>query len=132
MKRIYKTDLFIETVNKSLKKIREFKKKNDFDAIAFTGTSGAGLAYVLSYKLKIPLICVRKKDRSHYTKRIEGAYLSNRFLIVDDFISSGNTMKRIISSINEEYPLSKPVGIFLYSEFASSDPYWRDIPVITL
>lgn len=121
---------FLKLVPKAVKRLRAYRKKNPFDAIAFTGSSGAGLAFPLSYFLKVPLIHVRKKDKNHYGEAIEGTISSKRYLIVDDFIESGNSIRRIIKSINSNYEHQAiPVGIFLYDSYTRMD--FDDIPVIT-
>ena len=53
--KIYRVNDFVKVVNKAARSIQTFRRKNPFDAIAFTGTSGAALAYPLSLKLKILL-----------------------------------------------------------------------------
>lgn len=81
-----------------------------FDAIAFTGNSGAGVAYPLSAKYGYPLICVRKGESSH-GKSIEACNTRiKNFIIVDDQISTGRTIDRILTAL----PYSKCVGIVLY------------------
>ena len=40
--------------------------------LPFVGNSGAGIAYPVSYKTGIPLICVRKGESSH-GERVESA-----------------------------------------------------------
>lgn len=96
---------------------------NPFDAIAFTGISGASMAYILSYNLGVPLICVRKKnDDSHYTRshyghikgRLEGNITAKSYLIVDDWIESGDTVKRIGATIREFNPQAKCAGMLAY------------------
>lgn len=101
----------------AIKTIKAWRKKHPFDAIAFTGTSGAALAYPLALALKVPLICVRKKgDGNHFKSSIEGVTNSNKYLIVDDFIVSGETMDRIIQTIRGTGSMAKPVGIYLYAD----------------
>lgn len=106
---------YLDLIPKAVKEIRQLRKKLKFDAIAFTGSSGAALAFPLSYFLKLPLIHVRK-GQSHYgSGPIEGTISSQRYLIVDDFIDRGNTIRRIIKKIESELGgEAKPVGIYLY------------------
>lgn len=113
---IYKTPKFIDQVNKMVLRMKDFRKNHKFDAIAFTGTSGAAMAYILSYKLKLPLICVRKDDKNHFGQSIEGCISALTYVIVDDFISSGSTIIRIHKQIKKEMPEAKPVAVFLYSD----------------
>ena len=100
----------------AVKFLKQLRKKVNFDAIAFTGTSGAGFAFPLSYLLRVPLICVRKKTSSHCHLAIEGTLDSKRYLIVDDFIASGATIRKIRKTIrnNRDTKKAVPVGIFLY------------------
>lgn len=110
------TRRFTKLVPKTINLIKTYRRKHDFDAIAFTGSSGAALAYPASFLLKIPLIHVRKSDGSHYQDPIEGSMSSKRYLIVDDMISSGYTVNRIISTIKDNYKhYAKPVGICLFN-----------------
>ncbi len=110
---------FAKHVDDAVKAVKEFQKKTPFDAIAFTGTSGAGMAFPLSYVMKIPLIHVPKPGvyRHDYSK-VEGTVSSKKYLIVDDFIGGGTTVKKIESTITEELKNNieppQPVGIFLY------------------
>lgn len=116
---VYLTDNFSYTVDKATKIISKFRKRMPFEAIAFTGSSGAALAYPLSYKLKIPLIHIRKSIRdNHYGSKLEGLNDCASYIIVDDFINSGRTIKKIISEINKgnAYKKSECVGIYLFDD----------------
>lgn len=134
---IYHPAQYAKTITKLVAAIRKFKKNNPFDAIAFTGTSGAAAAYPLSLRLKIPLICVRK-ERSHSYLEVEGAYSMSKYIIVDDFISSGKTIDQIVLKINNAYKAlaykkPTPIGIVLYHSFGkNSDDKWKNIPVVKI
>ena len=101
----------------------DLKKKKRFSAIAFRGESGAALAYPLSAKLNIPIVCIRKA-RSHGF-RVEGSHRDIRkYVIIDDFMETGNTIRAILKSIDHEEEWRrreddkgiKCVGIVLYAE----------------
>jgi adenine/guanine phosphoribosyltransferase-like PRPP-binding protein len=126
---IYEVNQFSRLVKKFATALKKFKTKNPFDAIAFTGTSGAAIAYPISALLKIPLICVRKGTNNHYKRPIEGCITADRYVIVDDFISMGSTMKKITRAIKKEMPRALPVAIFLYTS-GSSVKEWNKIPVM--
>jgi adenine/guanine phosphoribosyltransferase-like PRPP-binding protein len=127
---VYGSD-FLKKIPLAVKKLRALKKILKFDAIAFTGNSGAGFGFPLSFLLKIPVINVRKRATAHYEGKIEGTISSKRYLIVDDFISTGNTIKRINTTIsNELFGHAKPVGIFLYDSDRLAD--FGKLPVYTL
>ena len=119
-------------VPQAVKEVRRLRRELGFDSIAFTGSSGAALAFPLSYLLKIPLVHVRK-GRSHYGNgEIEGTISTKKYLIVDDFIDRGNTVKRIIKKIeNELGDQAHPVGIYLYGpcNFTSFPHKGKNIPV---
>lgn len=118
---VYEVESFKNIIDKSYKSILKFRKRHSFEAIAFTGTSGAALAYPLSYKLKVPLICVRKSIRdNHYKDKLEGATFVNSYIIVDDCIDSGRTVRNILKNIKINNPSAICKGIYLYNDF---DPY---------
>lgn len=75
----------------------------EFDAIAFTGVSGALCAPVVAFILHKPLIVVRKEDdrSSHSCMTVEGDMGARTFIVVDDFFSSGRTLCRIIEEIRK-------------------------------
>lgn len=122
---------FLKLVPLAVKKLRAIKKKYPFDAIAFRGSSGAALAFPLSYFLKLPLIHVRKGE-SHYSGTIEGTISSKRYIIVDDFIDRGTTVKKIISEIKKNIG-AKPVAICLYSAGTyRNNAMYNDIPLFSV
>lgn len=116
-----------------VRKAHEFLRGLDFDAIAFMGTSGALVAPMLAAKMKKGLILVRKggprSNGSHSASVVEGALDSKRYVIVDDFICSGRTVKSIVSKLEKYMPkkfdlatmshISKPapmlVGVYEYA-----------------
>src|ERR1035437_5312438 len=90
-------------LDKFLKKAKDVLKLEQFDAIAFRGMSGALVAPLLAHKLHKTLIMVRKGDgesvRSHSMRNIEGDDAAKRYLIVDDFLASGNTVRDIAREV---------------------------------
>src|SRR6185369_6448216 len=123
---------FLKLVPLTVKKLRAIKKKYPFDAIAFRGSSGAALAFPLSYFLKLPLIHVRKGESHYGSGSIEGTISSKRYIIIDDFIDRGTTVKKIISEIKKNIG-AKPVAICLYSagRYGPSAKY-NDIPLFSV
>jgi adenine/guanine phosphoribosyltransferase-like PRPP-binding protein len=122
---------FLKLVPLAVKRLRAIKKKHPFDAIAFRGSSGAALAFPLSYFLKLPLIHVRKGESHYGSGTIEGTISSKRYIIVDDFIDRGTTVKKIVSEIKKNIG-AKPVAIFLYSagRYGPTAKY-NDIPLFS-
>ena len=99
-------------VQRCLRVIR--KRKLKFDAIAFRGLSGAVVAPMVALALKKTMIAVRK-SHSHGVK-VCGDLGAQSYLIIDDFISSGETVRKIVTSI-ERASLDEPtcVGAVLYA-----------------
>lgn len=128
---VFNPKAFQKLVPDVVKKIRKFRRTTPFEAIAFTGTSGSALAYTLSYELKIPLICIRKKETTHYRDTIEGMMNAKTYLIVDDFIATGDTIKHIRKTLRTRMK-AKAVGIMLYGSCPYRNPKWKGLPIITL
>ena len=68
-------------------------------SLAFTGISGMAIGFSVADILDIPFAVIRKpNDGSHSSRRVEG-YMNSKYVILDDFISSGDT----ITTIQREY-----------------------------
>lgn len=108
-------------INKIADQMLALKKKTKFGAMAFRGSSGAALAYPLSAQLNIPIICIRKPDDRSHGLSIEGTQRNiKKYVIVDDFMESGKTIKAIIEAINKKKDYfdegrAECVGIILYT-----------------
>ena len=105
-----------KAVQKCVRVIR--KRKLKFDAIAFRGLSGAVVAPMVALALKKTLIAVRKSN-SHGIK-VCGDLGAQSYLIIDDFISSGVTIRKIVTGIDRA-SLNEPtcVGVVLYAACTS-------------
>ena len=137
------------TVNRVVRYLEKLQKKVKFDAIAFSGTSGAAIAYPVSAIAGYHLINVRREPyKQHHGSKIEasGNRKIYRYIILDDFIASGRTIKLIVRAIKKEtIPSSwsrialeeKPVecvGVVIYSDQGDSSKSiqiskWKKIPV---
>jgi adenine/guanine phosphoribosyltransferase-like PRPP-binding protein len=110
---VFRLHRYLPVVKAAIQALKKVDKKTPFDAIAFRGVSGAALAFPLSLALKKPLICIRKGS-SHYGRKFEGCISAKTYIIVDDFIETGQTIEAIIKEISKIKPNAVPVGIFLY------------------
>jgi adenine/guanine phosphoribosyltransferase-like PRPP-binding protein len=85
------------------------------DAVVVSGTSGLSVAYgIWSFSNDIRFVIVRK--RSSHGQKIESLGVPieiDRYVFLDDFISSGATFKRV----REYMKGAKCVGAVLYSGF---------------
>jgi orotate phosphoribosyltransferase-like protein len=91
----------------------------DFDALAFSGMSGALVAPVLSHLMGKELIMVRipGTPNCHSTLPVEGYSGSKRYVIVDDLVGGGRTCSRIIRGVKLFAPQAELIGFMLYNSF---------------
>lgn len=117
------------------------------DAVAVTGKSGLSLAFATLMLIDFPLIVVRKRGENSHGNPIEGAHSVDvrKYIILDDFVSSGSTIKTMVGSIDEmvdSYEDTKPlrcVGVFQYLREGTGYPpiryrgrYSYSIPVFSI
>lgn len=95
----------------------ESMKSLDFDVVVFRGFSGAIIGAPVALQLKKDWALVRKpNDASHTSNRIEGS-VWGRYVIVDDFIDSGKTMRAILETVKEYgSTLAECLGCILYDQ----------------
>jgi hypothetical protein len=81
-------------------KLRENIK---IDAIAYTGSSGAAIAFPLAIAYDLPIIYVRKKGEQSHGGEVECNYTDEieTYMVVDDFISSGRTVGRVMEGVKK-------------------------------
>jgi len=117
-----------KTVSSVARKIKILKNSIKIDAVAFTGNSGAGIAYPLFFKTGIPLICVRKDKENSHGKHVESTNFTKKhisYIILDDLICNGDTVRTIVRDIDSYYYGISDIkfectGILLYLD-AKSD-----------
>lgn len=126
---VFDPNRFPKAVDKTIAAAERLKKLEGYDTIAFTGMSGAAMAFLLSHWMDVPLLCVRKKtDSSHFVSSSPPRYLEGhahevrKYLIVDDFIASGASVRYMIDTIRETNYRAECVGMLLYAAY--SDSQW--------
>ena len=125
LKNLFVTERRKEIVKRLIEKIKE--SQIQFDSIVFRGMSGALIVPEISAKLNKPMIMVRKKDDSHSCFDTEGYDKPKQYIVIDDLIYRGDTIRRIDEKMTMRFfehgnPIC--VGIFLYhSEWASVDKF---------
>lgn len=86
-------------------------RRKRFDSLAFRGMSGAIIAAPVAIALGKNLIMVRKpEETTHSDFPVEGNQSSKKYIIIDDFVSSGHTCKAIIEAVHEFAPQAKCLG----------------------
>lgn len=90
-------------------------KKVQFDAFVCSGTSGFGMAVLLSAVLQKPLLHVRSNNEHHGCQNEVIGYINenSRYMFVDDHVSSGSTFQKCYDAVKEIS--GTIVSIFLYS-----------------
>ena len=88
------------------------KYKGQYDSIAFTGMSGAMIAVPIAQSLRKPLIMVRKTTKDcHSRHMVEGNISCKNYIIIDDLIASGDTVKGVQKKIFEWAPKAHCIGV---------------------
>ena len=105
-----------KSITRLLKGIRE--SSLDFDSVVFAGMSGALVAPTIAGRLRKSILMVRKAgDQNHGGYRLEGNPDTRNYIIIDDLIASGDTIRHMMKTIkaNDFTRDAKCVGIFLYN-----------------
>ena len=128
LQHVFDPELFQRSVDKTLAAAERLKRSEGYDTIVFSGMSGAAMAFMLSHWMNVPLLCVRKReDTSHYVKQsrryLEGnADDVRKYMIIDDFISSGATVQYMIDTIKEKNWNAECACMLMYASY--SDREW--------
>ena len=102
--------------------VRKLKPKT-FEAIAVTGNSGAIFGGALAVALNKPLILVRKPGIDSHGSQLQGIGSPKSYIIVDDFISTGETVRRVCDIIEKHAPAGLDlVGGYFYKD----GPVWHE------
>lgn len=89
-------------------------RPHDFDVIVACGTSGLIVVPQIAEILNKNILVVRKPGEKCYSEFSTEGVAPRRYVILDDLICSGNTVKHIKRTIKSEYPISKCIGIYCY------------------
>ena len=92
-----------------------------FDSIAFCGVSGALFGPMLAARLRKHMIVVRKPqsaENTHSIHNVEGYLRSKAYIIVDDLVCTGKTLKYIVETIDKAQGAekAKAVGLVCYQQ----------------
>jgi len=90
------------------------KISSDFDSIACCGVSGLLVVAQVAELLDKNIVIVRKKNEDCYSKFKTEGVATFRYIILDDLICSGDTVKHIKNSLKREYARSICVGVYCY------------------
>lgn len=126
----YATGYTVERVEERAKfaaeAIEELRERTGSTSVVVHGNSGVSCGFaalMLTHEQDFNLVLLRKDNDNSHGSPIEGpaGHRLQKYLILDDFISSGATMNRIrdkINTLHAQVPWSLPVpecvGIVLY------------------
>jgi len=104
-----------------------------FDTIVFRGMSGALIAPIIAHQLRKRItLCRKDSDDSHSGHGFAEGYKEiKRYVIIDDFINEGHTVRSILKTINVIESNAECVGIFLYRSNRGHN-FEGNIPVYSL
>jgi adenine/guanine phosphoribosyltransferase-like PRPP-binding protein len=105
----------------AVRQVKAFLKLHpEITALAGCGNSGVPICAAVSYATGLPYITVRKaserEHEGHGGTTVTGYSGSGKYLIIDDVVDSGSTVRRIITKIREvsTYTL-QPYGVLCYN-----------------
>lgn len=90
------------------------KISNDFDSIVCCGISGILVVPQIAELLNKHIVIIRKQSERRYSEFLMEGVTPNRYIIVDDLICSGDTVRYIKRTIKEECPRANCVGVYCY------------------
>jgi len=120
-----------KVIGQALKVLKH--RSNDYDVIVCRGYSGMTVAPILAWALKKPIFIVRKDGEStHSSEKSFMGTLGDRYLMIDDFVGTGNTIRTIrdylkIAHDRAERPEGMIVGLYLYESY-DDDGVYENIP----
>ena len=142
----YTWELVEERANFAADAIAELSERTGSTSVVVHGNSGVscGFAALMLASEDFNLVLLRKDNDNSHGSPIEGpdGHRLDKYLILDDFVSSGATMNRIrdkINTLQDQVAWSSPrpecVGIVLYGyhstcSFKFDDGY--SVPVISM
>lgn len=111
-----------------LLKVRKFKAA----AIVASGISGAIIGDAIAGLLDRKFAIVRKAKENNHGRPVEATeYINGKYVIVDDCIDTGATVKHIIERMAENQAGSKCVGIILHDSLRGGTEFEK-IPVYSI
>ena len=93
--------LLTKRLKQASKRFAAFAKNTPVDAVAFTGSSGCAIGFHLAAQYNQTCIYVRKVGEKTHGSPVECNTIKEvcTYMIVDDFMSSGATVRRIIREV---------------------------------
>lgn len=90
------------------------KIANEFDSIVCCGISGLMVVPQIAELLDKHIVVIRKDNDKCYSEFPMEGVTPFRYVIVDDLVCSGDTIKHMMSTIYEDCPKARCVGVYCY------------------
>lgn len=90
------------------------KIKGEFDSIACCGISGLMVVPQIAELLDKHIVIIRKTNDKCYSEFPMEGVTPFRYIIIDDLVCSGSTIKHITNTIHEDCPKARCVGVYCY------------------
>lgn len=98
-----------------IKAVCDLRKINaSFDSIACCGVSGLMVVPQIAELLNKHIVVIRKPDEKCYSDFPMEGVTPFRYVIVDDLVCSGSTIKHIKNTIYEDCPKAQCIGAYFY------------------
>lgn len=119
----YYMDDAVFDLNKVIETAKERLADVDFDTLVGTGFSGGIVIPALALAMGKKFVLIRKEtDDSHHGRGRLLGDLGNKWIFVDDFVSSGRTRQRVIDKVKEVDSGTEYVGQYMYVSYSDEGP----------
>jgi len=129
--RTYYMDRAVFNLAEVIETAKDRLKDVDFDTIVGTGFSGGIVIPSLALALGKNFVLIRKEtDDSHHGRGRLLGEMGDRWIFVDDFVSSGRTRQRVIEKIHQaghefdHFPTL--VGQYMYCDGSDDGPRFEE------
>ena len=132
MSRYINPESLLLAVSRALTAIENLEKNTgvEIDAVAFRGCSGMMIGPLISVMSNKTMLMVRKpSEKAHSYMPVEGDRGARRYIIVDDFVDTGETVLKIRDAVKKFAPHAHCLGVLevtLLDTFICEEPTLRD------